>query len=182
MIFAIFELTKTIDMKFLPLFLFVFTISAQSQKIVKNEIDEFTGAKVLKTSWIVLKPNRNYTYTRLRKLDTLQVLDLKIVTHEVLSVGESDALMLKSKQGEVLKLYPSEYVISERGGGSTGVMYSAIQGVSLTFFLEEENIEWLQKNQISKFRLYTSQGYIETELNEKNNKKFDSLIALYQSS
>lgn len=157
---------------FLPLF-------SVSQKLTENKVDEFTKNTVKRTSWNVLTPaNKFRSMVRVSAINGLSTLNLKVICGgDVFSVEEGAKLMLMTETDSVVTLSNDEYAISRIGEGSDGMAFSALRGVNLTFIVPESSRGVLRENKIKKIRLYTTDGYVESEVKSGNAdlimKQFD---------
>lgn len=163
----------------LIIFMTVVANLAQAQKIVKNEKDEFTGDLIKETSWEVFQmASKNYSYVRVRKINSDVFLNFKAITHKIVSIGEGEPLMFKFIDDEVVELENLDFTIASRGSGSTGLSWRNVPGVSLNFHLNDDAINKIAETPIVKTRLYTSQGYIEGNVKEKFDDKLKKMIQL----
>ena len=150
------------------------------QKIVKNEIDEFTGKTVKETSWLTLnKSSKLYSYVRFRKVDsTIYFVFKMMVGNNVYSVDEGEVLYLKFTDDEVLKISNSHYQLTTYGAGATGLIGSKALGVELTCIINPAILSKLEEKTLAKVRVYTSQGYAEAEVKKKQADSFKELAEL----
>jgi len=164
----------------LVLLLATITQSLLAQKIVKNEVDEFTGHSVKETSWTTFtSKSKLYSYTRLRKVDNTCFLGFKMVTKGVVcSVKEGETLFFKLSNNEIMKVTNLDHEITSVGAGAASVSWSNVLGLHLKCSLNKDQIAKLNKHNIVKVRVNTSVGYIEAELKEKQSLKFKKALAL----
>lgn len=168
-------------MKFILSLLVLITTFSNAQMIEESQIDEFTGAMVLKTSTETVVANMKKTvFFTCRKVDSTVMLQVKMMMNQIFSVKEGGMFMLKLVNGEVVTLYNPEFTITCRGCGARGFSGSGAEGISLTFYLNNEQVDKLKKNQVSKIRLYTSEGYIEDEIKEKYAPVLPYLLKLIE--
>jgi hypothetical protein len=168
--------------------LFPFLMSS-AQKIEKSIIDDFTGNKVIYTSWEKIKSNnitgRNQLLARFRYENNLQYFELKWITGESLgnqsgrfSVADDAKLLLKLSNGEVVTLKSIEYSIAQKGLGTTGLSFSALYGMHLKY-IGDDISKLSGKEYVTKVRIYTTDGYVDIELKEKDSKKINELYAIF---
>jgi len=71
-----------------------------SQEVVENEVDEFTGYSIIRTSWEKLNMSMKFTaYFRISKIDEDYTFDLKMMMGgSVFSIGEGQEIMYKLLQ------------------------------------------------------------------------------------
>lgn len=166
-------------MKKIILLIIVLTSSfAFSQELKRNDTDEFTGRSIKETSWEVLANKIPHTYVRFRLIDSVKVIDFKIMIGGVFSIREGENILLKLENNEILKFKVSEYTISGRGDGAVKTYGSDAQGVKISCYLSEENYRKIKTNVISKIRVNTSEGYTECDIKEKKYNKVKELIEL----
>ena len=171
-------------MKKLLLLLIAASVStaAFAQSIEKNEVDEFTGASVIRTSWERFTPlNKVYTYVSFSKLDDIYVFRLKVTLQKVFAVAEGEKVMFILEDGSVYKLHNLEHIISSTGGGAIGLGGSGAQGVSLSLISEDDPaFEKLKTELTKKIRVYTTDGYLEAEVNSKQAELLRNTIRLIE--
>ena len=150
------------------------------QKLVKNEVDEFTGKIVKETSWETLnKKSELYSYVRFRKVDSTTYFVFKMmIGNTVYSVDKGEVLYLKFTDNEIVKLSNSEYQLTTYGGGATGLAGSKMLGVELTCIINKETLLKLEEKTLVKVRVYTSDGYVEAEVKDKQAENFKELAKL----
>lgn len=150
------------------------------QELIKNEVDEFTGKTVKETSWETLnKKSKLYSYVRFRKVDsTIYFVFKMMIGNKVYSVDKGEVLYLKFADEEVVKISNSEYQLTTYGAGATGLAGSKMLGVELTCIINQEILSKLEEKTLAKVRVYTSDGYVEGEVNEKQAEKFKVLAKL----
>lgn len=152
------------------------------QKIVKNEIDEFTGKAIIETSWETLnRKTKLYSYVRFRKIDNSTFLFFRMGTgsgNKAYSVENGEVLFLKFTDDEILKLTNHQYQITSVGGGAIGLIGSKGLGLELSCKIDEEILLKLKDKTIAKVRVYTSEGYAEAEVNKKHAENFKDLAKL----
>ena len=163
----------------LVILLLLSCFSAASQKLAKDEVDEFTGHHIIETEWVNFQTTfSSYSYIRLKKIDSIIYLNFKTGTRGITSIKEGAELMFKLLNNDVVKLSNEEFTISSIGAGSTGLNWSKTPGVSLYFKISMEDLDRLKQNVVVKTRLYTTDGYVEGKVKEKRYKNFSKLISL----
>lgn len=157
-----------------------------SQRIEENTIDEFTGDKKLQTSWETLYTQIGFStaskaYFRFRAIDSLYVLDFKLnYKNKIFSISEGDKLMLKFDDGMVLNLECSNYAITGIGDASIGYKGSEAPGIYTHYQIFYSELLLLESKTVTKFRVETSDGYIEgeTDTNSKQALRKSAKIIL----
>lgn len=165
----------------LSLLLVLSTQLMYGQEIVKNETDEFTGASLVRTSWEKLNWGETLlSYVSFGKVDDTYLLILKVMLRygKVFSVDKGQVIYIKFSDDEILKLYNSEYQISSAGAGAVGITGSAVQGVMLTYVIDEEKLQKLKEKIIIKVRVNTTNGFGESKVKTKRAKKLQKLASL----
>lgn len=163
----------------------LFPVLAFSQKIEKSEIDDFTGNKVVYTSWEKIKggnamTGRNNLMFMLRYENGTKYFHLKWITAEVASISDGAKLMFKLSDDSVVTLNSISYVLSGKGEGVTGLSWSGILGIHAIY--KGDDISKFAGNAIaSKVRIYTSDGYIDIDLKDKDAAKINKAYALLTS-
>ncbi len=165
-------------MKRFILFLAVLGIcgSAYSQKIVKNEKDDFTGRMITETSYT--KFSDGFTCS-LRKVDSTFILQVSFNSGETLySMDENAEFMIKLQDGNIITLRNLEAVTGEYTHFNVGNVNISHFLLQTKYLISETNLKLLQANKIEKVRFYTTDGYIERDVSEKNAKKLLKLFNL----
>lgn len=159
-----------------------YTITSSAQKIVKNTIDEFTKSKIVNTDYEALKQSFKASWQyRFRLVDNTLILDLVVVLGggTVFSVKEGQKFMLKMKDEQIITLENHEYTITSRSGAYAGSFGgSNAMGLTLHFIVNKEQQEILNTGELSKIRLYTSDGYIEDEIKSNKAETFRQCLNL----
>jgi len=157
------------------------SVSLFSQKITKDEIDEFTGDIIKETNWTTLNSKGSfYTYARFRKVNDNYFLNFKALIGRVISIDEGENLYLKLENGEVLKLYNVKYEISGKGRGAIGLSGSSMLGIFIQCKLTNMQLESLKKNTIVKSRLLTNDGYIEANVKSRQGNNVLDLALIIE--
>jgi|SRR5690606_18443 len=156
----------------------LFSSTSYSQKIKKNEIDEFTKNIVIETDWSTFTfVFSGYSYFRVRKIDELTLLDLRFVLNdEYYSIRKGDKLMFINEDKEVYEVYAADNYMSCTGCGSVGLMGSKALGIRPNYIISDEIIDKMISKKIIKFRIYTTDGYSDFELSNKNYNKLKKAL------
>jgi hypothetical protein len=164
------------------------TVFCFAQKLEKNEVDEFTGNSVKRTSWEDLVLSNNLTDLantfaskfRISKIDDFYYFDFKLMLSGDFSIEEGQLLMLKLGNDSIVKLSNLEHKTTCLGCGAVGVAGSKFPGISVSYVLSTEQIDELKKHKAVKIRVYKSDGYVEREIKEKNAKKFIKALEIIE--
>ena len=163
-----------------------FPVLMCAQKIDKNEIDEFTGVKTIYTNWEKFKTGNGLTgkdnlMFRFTSLDGLETFHLKWVTCEMLSIKEGAKLMFKMSDNSIITLTSISYAIAAKGDGVTGLSMSGILGISCIY--GGSDIEAFAKdNYLTKLRIYTTDGYVDIDIKEKDAQKINRAYKLMKEA
>jgi hypothetical protein len=158
---------------FIPVFCF-------GQKLVKNEVDEFTGISVKTTSLEQLVSespwggNSFHLSESVKRINDNYYLIVRFSLDNVFSVASEQKLMIKLENDSIVTLLNKEYDISSNGRGAIG----GKQGVYLTYPIESDDLDLLKENKATKIRIYTTDGYLEKDIKEKNQDKIKKCIEL----
>lgn len=165
-------------MKRFLLFLAILSIcgSAYSQKIVKNEKDAFTGSHVIETSYVTISDG--FTCS-IRSVNGTRILMVSFNGGDEIYTMEKDAqFMFKLQNDSIITLANLEDAVGEYRSLNIGNSHISHFLLKTKYELSEEQINELQANKITNVRFYTTAGYIERKVSEKNAKKLLKLFAL----
>ncbi len=152
----------------LLLILFITSTAAFTQKLVEDSVDDFTNKNVKITSWERLTFNHcGNNHFRFSKIDDLKLLELKMMIGKVFSIDEDAKLMFKLDNDQILTLYNSRFVVSELGAGATGLSGCEAPGIQTTYLAKGDDLSLLAKHKVVKVRIYTNDGYSESEIKSK---------------
>lgn len=149
-----------------------------SMKITKDETDEFTGKRTLITSWENINKSAwgNSIGIRFRLQNGNEYLDLKWSDQSPHVVGTDDPLMFKSTSDAITEFTPTRIEGSTtRGNG----IKSGIWTLDATY---KGDINYFKDNVIRLIRIYTSDGYIDEKVSEKDGKQICKLYDLFNSA
>lgn len=151
-------------------------ITSFSQKIVKNEKDEFTGNHVIETSYVTL--NDGLTCA-IRGVNDTRVLMVSFNGGDDVYTMEKDAqFMFKLQNDSIVTFLNLEDAIGEYKSYTVGSTYISHFLLKTRYILSDEQIKDLQTNKITKVRFYTTTGYIERAVSDKSAKKLLKLFSL----
>ena len=170
--------------KIVLLFLALLPVFVYAQKIDKSIIDDFTGSKVIYTSWETLNTGNfmdanNHMFFRFRYENNTIYFHLKWITRDILSVDKGAKIIFKFNNDSLCTLHSLSYTISERGGGSIGLSMSALWGLDLIYVGDEMN-SFLMDHFVTKFRIYTNSGYVDIDIKEGNAVKINKAYSLLE--
>jgi hypothetical protein len=143
-----------------------------SQKIVKNEKDEFTGSKIKETSYVTISDG--FT-CRIRVVNDTPVLMVGFNGGgEINTMEEGAKFMFKLENDSIVTLYNMETAVSE---------YFSMGNIShfllkTKYLIPNEELNVLKSNKIVKVRFITTEGYIERKVSKGNSTKLLKLFNL----
>jgi hypothetical protein len=170
------------------LFLLLFSIPMSSicfgQKLKENKVDEFTGRVIKRTSleYIVNEQpifgNPFILGVQVERIDDLVVLKVELQLSSVFSIRKDQNLMLKLEEDKMVTLKNNEYVISDRYGDRQIAHINYVIG-----YINEdsETLNLIKNYKAAKLRIYTSDGYIDKEIKEKNQDIIKKCVELVES-
>lgn len=169
-------------MKRFILFLAILSIygSAYSQKIVKNEKDSFTGSQVIETSYATISDGLTCS---IRSVNGIHILLISFNGgDEIYTMEKNSQFMFKLQNDSIVTLTNLEDAVGEYRSLNVGSTHISHFLLKTKYELSEEKIHELQTYKISNVRFYTTDGYIERKVSEKNAKKLLKLFNLINAS
>lgn len=156
--------------------------SILGQEIAENKIDEFTKDSVKRTSYEALNNSSNFTASfRISKINGTEYFDLKIMLGgSVFSIGKGQKLMFKLYNDSIVELSNIEYSLSRKGCGAKGFIGSAAEGVKTSYLLGKNEHAIFAEHKIIKLRVYTTNGYVENDIKEKNALTLQKALKLIE--
>ena len=156
------------------------------QTIVENNVDKFTHVHIIRTSWekFFNKTGFSQVYIgniRIEKLDSLYGIRIAIMhtDHDFYTIPINPGIMFMLDNDSIIILHPAEPIISSIGGGCIGKLSgSACAGEEIHCFLSTNNLILFKQHSIKMFRYYTTSGFIEYEIKDKNFIKLKELFSL----
>ncbi|MDR1737770.1 MAG: hypothetical protein LBR66_03005 [Candidatus Symbiothrix sp.] len=146
--------------------------SVFSQKIVKNEKDDFTGKQVKETSYVSISDGFN---CRIRVVNETPVFYANFNGGgEIYTMEKGAEFMFKLENDSIVTLYNIETSVSE---------YFSMGNIShftlkTNYMLPEEDLNALKTYKITKVRFVTTEGYIERKVSKGNSAKLLKLFNL----
>lgn len=145
-------------------------VAAFSQKIVKNEKDEFTGNQVTETSYTAISEGFNCALRIVNNTHTL--LTVFNCDDNVYTMEEGAEFMLKLQNDSIITLQNPKDAVAEYWSTTIGSLHLSHFNLNTKYILSDEQIIQLQTIPIKIVRFYTTDGYIERKVSEKNAKKY----------
>jgi hypothetical protein len=152
------------------------------QSLEVDEVDEFTKNRVKKTTYETLHTSMKFSaFCRISNINGSEFFELKMmIGAKVFSINKDQELMLKLDNEEIITIKNLEYAITCTGCGAKGFGGSTGQGIKTSYFLSKEQHEKLKTNKVVKLRIYTSDGYVEGEVKEKNYLFLKNALSLVE--
>lgn len=151
------------------------SFACNAQTIKENQVDEFTKNKVIRTSWEPLCKSGNiYAHVRASKINDQLYIDLKFmlagslkIGGTIFSIADGPKIMLKLSNDTIVTLVNPKYEIACRGCGAVNLIGSEEYGVFLKIPVEDSQLDFITSYGIAKMRIYTTDGYVESDIKEK---------------
>lgn len=165
---------------FISTLLFCFTSLAFCQSIEVDKVDEFTGKRIIHTSWekVVWDYAGRMAYFRITVIDSSVIFDYKYNAYSIFALTEGAKMMFMFDNKRIDTLYCIRSMISEKGKGSIALFGSDLKGVSSNWMGLEKLYGVFETNNLIKIRFYTTSGYFEDEIKPKFAPKFKKAIKL----
>jgi hypothetical protein len=150
-------------------------IASADVKIKTDEIDEFTGKRTLITSDVTCDGGRMHLNARYQNGEMF--LDVVYPFPDAVVVNTDCHLIFKNKNNgnmvslSPIKMYSGDAEYSEYSGAYT-VLYATYQG----------DLDWFKSNVPHLFRIYTTDGYLDKKISEKDGLKIQDMFYLFFNS
>jgi len=148
--------------------------------LAEDKVDEFTKAKVRRTSYEKLDRGSHFIVSyRFNDIDGTKAMNLKLAmgpTDKVYGIPDGSKLMLKLANDSVVILENIEAKISCSGCGSNGIFDGVGPGTETLYPLSNKHIEMLKASPITKIRIYKTDGYLEDTINAGKASLFISCL------
>lgn len=150
------------------------TINAQKVSVVN---DDFTGEKIVKTSWEKIysggMTGSKQTRMEVYQNGDAQFLKFRIFTDAVCSIDRNAEVMFKINDG-VVKAPVTEYSISEPGAWSVNAPNKKL-GI---YFSVSINLNDLIGKEIQRIRFPLSIGNLDLDINKKDSEKMQKMFKM----
>jgi hypothetical protein len=158
-------------------------ISGFSQGISRSETDDFTGEKVITTTWDQLNSSglscKNILLFKFRLENDIQFFHLNWISDKIVGISEDATIMFKLLDGKIVKFTNLSTTIASKGGGSTNITCNDKYGVSLILKCDDLSLLGDESNPVEKVRIYTNDGYVDIDIKDKYAKKVPSLYEIF---
>ncbi len=156
--------------KTILIFTILFSLQGFAQTLQENKTDDNTKSAVKRTSWEKLVYQLNSVkftcYFRFSKIDSSYFMDIKLVNGgNEFSIDKNNKLMLRLSNDTLYTLFNTTYVTTSAGAGAVGSAGSQGLGIQTSYFsVKDKTFKMLERFPIKKFRIYTSDGYLESDV------------------
>lgn len=150
--------------------------SIHAQKIIKDEIDEFTGSRITETNYI----NFSDGFTcALHKVNNTVVLRTTYnCGDKIYSMEKGADLMFKLENDSIITLKNLEDAVAEYWSLNLGKTFIEHFNLKTRYVIPEEVYTLLKTYKIRTIRFYTTDGYITETVPDKRAKKILKLFHL----
>lgn len=163
---------------FLLLLTIIITLSASAQKCdyLKNEVDAFTGEKIVLTNFVNINKkftSRHFFAHSFGFSSGFYFINLKLTGGgQSLFISKGNKLLLKLNNDSILEFEASEAQKTE---------FNSINGASYSYIvpsynLSKEQLTLIVNAGIKLIRMETSENQYDSEVTEKDNKKIKQSI------
>jgi len=150
--------------------------NALGQKIETKKVDEFTSDKIIETNYNSISDGFP---CRLKQInDEIFFQATYNCGSHIYCMDENAEFLIKLDNDEIVKLSNFKYSVAEFWSTYIGSTYLSHYNLYISCFLDELSKTKLQKNYITKVRFYTTDGYIEKDVNKNRAKKLLKMFNL----
>jgi hypothetical protein len=154
-----------------------------SQELIKNETDEFTKLQIKETSFEPIVQNFSMScFLSVKKIDSTYYLQAAITIGpgNIHFIEKDASFYLKLVDDRIVELKNIDYAISCKGCAYTGSFSgSRAEGTTTTYILSDENMKIISSSGIKKIRIYTSKGYVESEIKANRSNVLKNELLLF---
>ncbi len=163
--------------------LFVVFMSANAQRIKRDEIDKFTKKRVIETSFKEISGSafsvRKNIWIAFKKNGDLEYMRIKWRCDDILAVDEGASIMFLDKDGETYEFANSEYTIAERGAGTVGISGTEQPGLNL-YVLGDCSV--FEDKLMTDIRIQTTDGYVDFKIMELQSKALAKTYKVFKKA
>lgn len=163
--------------KYLLMLALLLPMMASAMKIEKDVVDEFTGDRVLTTSWESFDKGR--IHMRFRLEANYYHLDFKYICDGAIVIREGSKLMFKSTTDSIAQFSSVATYTGGRGDGAVGLAGSSAWGIYASYI---GDIYWFTNNVAKLMRVNTAEGYVDKKISENDGYKLQKLALLVQGA
>lgn len=159
--------------------LMIATMPAFSQKLIRNEVDEFKGFHVKETDYTnIVGTLKKNIWLAMRKADGLYFLSWAYGQTGI-SVMKGDELLFKLDNDSIVTLKSLDMDVARKGGLKHGkIASSGVDGVNVTYLISDTQIRQLLAATSIKYRFYASDGFLEGDLTKQQIEKMKKVLML----
>lgn len=147
---------------------------------IESKIDDFTGEKVITTSWEKIYTGgltgKNQTRVRFRHENNRDFMEFRLFNDCVTSCNKDDEVLIKTNNG-LVRLSNSTYTLSKPGDWTP----SAINNKQGIYSICYGDMTKLKDSKAKKIRFYLTDGYRDIELKEKDSEMLNKLYNIFRS-
>jgi hypothetical protein len=159
--------------KLITLILIIYCIQGSGQKIIKNEVDKFSKQKRVETSEVWLSNKlHNRLNVHLRSVGEYNYALFYADGKGAGIINEQYPLIFLLENDSTIKIHPTGLQSYEFGSSQN--YYKNHQ-----YNISDDNLNSLSKQTVKSVRVYTSEGYCDYDVKEKDAGKFKDLISLF---
>lgn len=156
------------------LFLLLISTASFGQKIEEDKIDDFEGRREITTTVVNLKGSflgySAYGRAMIKGSDTLMSITLYFKTPSVTSIRPETKIQFKLTNDSLMTVnHLGSYKI-----------YSSNDLGYVFFRIDDEISQTLKTYGVTKYRIHTSDSYIDVDVKESNQWKFKEIIVLLE--
>lgn len=152
--------------KLLFISLMLVSVTCQAQKLKRDEVDDFTGAQIKETKWLLLLPyTTQNVHFKLRKVDDNVLFDLRWIGAEDI-IEKGSELMFKLDDGSIVTFKAHKTYVPCIGCGASGIVGSRAMGILAVYDCPDAEINKLNNHYIVKMRTYFADGYVDKDVPE----------------
>lgn len=163
--------------KLLLILALLIPIMANAAKIVTDEKDAFTGERTVITSWESFKQKSINIRFRLQNGNVY--LDFKYITGSSIVIPQNGKLMFKGIDDNICEFNSVGLFKGGKGDGSVNLIGSSAWGIYANY---TGDVAWFKDHIAALLRLYTTDGYEDKKLSDKEGKKLQELSILFYNS
>ena len=154
-------------------------VTGMSQEIVRNEIDDFTGERVVETSWERIyrggATGSYQTRVRFRYENGKEYIEFRIYTGYVTSCLAGDRILMKTDKG-IVRVSNVEYAVTEAGAWHPDGINARL-GIYLVC---RGDMDMLAESDVRKVRFYFNKKYVDIELGGKGAETLKELYTVFR--
>ncbi|MGG5506759.1 MULTISPECIES: hypothetical protein [unclassified Myroides] len=156
-----------------------FIANAQKCKYQRNEVDNFTKKTIIETKREIFTTSGmglgfGTAYSLFKSDDNKFIRFYFSTTDKPFAIKEGDNIMIKFSDDDVMSLKFSKSDISNSSYISQ--IKTSTYSLDALISITESDIRIFESKIITDIRVYTTDGYIDGEVNAKRAKKFQSIL------